>query len=144
MQESNQVKVPDIKQTVIFNAQIQKVWEAVSTSEGIAAWFMPNDFKPIIGHEFYLQSPFGSSPCKVIELDPPNRLSFSWDVSGWIVSFELKELDGKTEFTLTHTGWKAPDEIVPKVQEKNSVIRDRMNAGWESLVNERLRGVVEN
>jgi uncharacterized protein YndB with AHSA1/START domain len=144
MQKNTQDKVPDIQQTVIFNAPIQKVWEAVSTSEGIAAWFMPNDFQPEIGYEFNVQSPFGPSPCKVLELDPPNRLSFSWDVSGWIVSFELKELDGKTQFTLTHSGWKAPDEIVPKAGAKNSVIRDRMNMGWETLVNENLRKVVEN
>jgi uncharacterized protein YndB with AHSA1/START domain len=144
MQKNTQDKVPDIQQTVIFNAPIQRVWEAVSTSEGIAAWFMPNDFQPEIGYEFNVQSPFGPSPCKVLELDPPNRLSFSWDVSGWIVSFELKELDGKTQFTLTHSGWKAPDEIVPKAGAKNSVIRDRMNMGWETLVNENLRKVVEN
>ncbi len=35
----------DIKQTVIFNASIQKVWDTVSTAEGIASWFMPNDFE---------------------------------------------------------------------------------------------------
>ncbi|MCV5062958.1 SRPBCC domain-containing protein, partial [Escherichia coli] len=34
----------DIKQTIVFNASIQKVWSVVSTAEGIASWFMPNDF----------------------------------------------------------------------------------------------------
>ncbi len=34
----------DIKQTIVFNASIQKVWNVVSTAEGIASWFMPNDF----------------------------------------------------------------------------------------------------
>jgi uncharacterized protein YndB with AHSA1/START domain len=143
MQENNQGTLPDIRQTILFNAPIQKVWEAVSTSEGIAAWFMPNDFQPEVGHEFHLQSPFGPSPCKVLELDPPNRLSFSWDVSGWIVTFELKELDEKTEFTLIHSGWGEPDEIIPKAGAKHSVIRDRMNQGWESLVKENLRKFVE-
>ncbi|MBA4493906.1 SRPBCC domain-containing protein [Paenactinomyces guangxiensis] len=121
----------------------QKVWKAVSTSEGIAAWFMPNDFQPKVGHEFTLQSPFGPSPCKVLELDPPKRLSFAWDESGWRVTFELTELEGKTEFTLIHSGWGKPDEIVAKPSEKNSVIRDRMNKGWEGLVNNNLRKVVE-
>ena len=49
----------DIKQTVMFEAPIQKVWGMESTSEGIASWFMPNDFKPRVGHEFHVQSPFG-------------------------------------------------------------------------------------
>ncbi|WP_028400352.1 SRPBCC family protein [Ectobacillus panaciterrae] len=143
MQNNNQATVSDIKKIIVFNAPIQKVWDAVSTSEGIAAWFMPNDFQPETGYEFHLQSPFGPSPCKVLELDPPNRLSFSWDVSGWVVSFELKELDGKTEFTLIHSGWKEADEIVPKAGQKNSEVRDRMNMGWEMLVKENLRKAVE-
>lgn len=143
MQGNNQSTVQDIRQTVVFDAPIQKVWEAVSTSEGIAAWFMPNDFQPKIGHEFHLQSPFGPSPCKVLEFDPPNRFSFAWDVSGWIASFELKEQDEKTQFTLTHTGWGETDEVVPKAGEKNSVVRDRMDAGWTMLINEGLRKAVE-
>ncbi|GAE30356.1 SRPBCC family protein [Halalkalibacter hemicellulosilyticus] len=133
----------DIKQTVIFEAHIQKVWDTVSTSEGIESWFMPNDFQPIVGHEFHVQSPFGPSPCKVLEVDEPNKLSFSWDTDGWIISFLLKDLGNKTEFTLIHSGWKSPDTIVPKSGEKNSIIRERMDNGWVELVNKRLRKVVE-
>jgi uncharacterized protein YndB with AHSA1/START domain len=141
MKENTQLS--DIRHTVVFDAPIQKVWEAVSTSEGIAAWWMPNDFQPKIGHEFTLQTPFGPSPCKVLELDPPNRLTFAWDEFGWRVSFELKELEGKTQFTLIHSGWGEPEEIVPKASEKHSVIRDRMDNGWEKLVNDNLRKLVE-
>jgi uncharacterized protein YndB with AHSA1/START domain len=143
MQTNNQSKVPDIRKTAVFHAPIQKVWEAVATSEGIASWFMPNDFEPKVGHEFTLQSPFGPSPCKVLEIDPPHRLSFSWDES-WRVSFELKELDGKTEFTLIHSGWGDPNEIIQKAGEKQSVIRDRMNNGWDRIVGDNLRKVVED
>ncbi|AIK38572.1 SRPBCC domain-containing protein [Bacillus pseudomycoides] len=133
----------DIKQTVIFEAPIQKVWNAVSTSEGIASWFMPNDFEPKVGHEFHVQSPFGPSPCKVLEIDEPHRLSFSWDTDGWVVSFILKDLGDKTEFTLIHGGWKQADTILPKANEKSSVIRDRMAGGWVAIVNEKLKKVVE-
>ncbi|MEC0272227.1 SRPBCC family protein [Peribacillus frigoritolerans] len=133
----------DIKKTVILEAPIQKVWDTVSTAEGIASWFMPNDFQPKVGHEFHVQSPFGPSPCKVTELDAPHRLSFSWDTDGWFISFLLKELDGKTEFTLIHGGWKEPDTILTKPNEKSSVIRDRMNHGWEQIVNQGLKKAVE-
>ncbi|TYR81455.1 SRPBCC domain-containing protein [Priestia megaterium] len=136
-------KVQDIKQTVVFEAPIQKVWEKVSTSEGIASWFMPNDFELKEGHEFYLQSPFGPSPCKVLEIEAPHRLSFAWDKDGWVVSFILKELDDKTEFTLIHSGWEHPDAILPKANEKSSVIRDRMNNGWVGIIGEKLRKAVE-
>ncbi|MFF5399333.1 SRPBCC domain-containing protein [Peribacillus butanolivorans] len=141
--ESNQNTLQDVKKTVILEAPIQKVWDTVSTAEGIASWFMPNDFQPKVGQEFHVQSPFGPSPCKVLEIDAPHRLSFSWDTDGWIVSFILKELDGKTEFTLIHGGWKEPDTILPKPNEKSSVIRDKMAHGWEQIVNQKLKKAVE-
>src|SRR3954469_16976969 len=143
METNNQTKLDDIKQTVMMEAPIEKVWDKVSTSEGIAAWFMPNDFELKEGHEFHVQSPFGPSPCKVLEIEKPHRLSFSWDTDGWIITFILKELGEKTEFTLIHSGWKEPDSILPKANQKSSVIRDTMNNGWEKIVHERLRKVVE-
>ncbi|PLT30599.1 SRPBCC family protein [Peribacillus deserti] len=135
--------VSDIKKTILLEASIQKVWDTVSTAEGISAWFMPNDFQPVEGHEFHIQSPFGPSPCRVLQVDPPNRLSFSWDTDGWVVVFELEERDGKTEFTLTHSGWKPADEIIGKAGEKSSIIRDRMDQGWQAIVSERLKKAVE-
>lgn len=132
----------DIKQTVVIEAPIQKVWDRVSTSEGIASWFMPNDFEPAVGHEFHIQSPFGPSPCKVLEVDEPNKISFSWDTNGWEVSFLLKDLGGKTEFTLIHGGWGPPEAVIPKANEKGSVIREIMNQGWVKIV-DKLQKVVE-
>ncbi|WP_053220091.1 SRPBCC family protein [Virgibacillus senegalensis] len=136
-------KVKDIKQSVILNAPIEKVWKTVSSAEGLETWFMPNDMKAIPGHEFHVQSPFGPSPCKVLEVEEPHFLSFSWDTDGWIVSFYLEETDGKTAFTLVHSGWKEPDAILPKPNEKSDVIRERMNNGWQNIVSNRLREVVE-
>ncbi|SDL88102.1 Uncharacterized conserved protein YndB, AHSA1/START domain [Sediminibacillus halophilus] len=136
-------KVSDIKQSVLLNAPIEKVWKIVTSAEGLESWFMPNDMKAIPGKEFHVQSPFGSSPCKVLEVEEPNFFSFAWDTEGWIVSFYLKEKDGKTEFTLVHSGWKEPDAILPKANEKSYVIRERMNNGWRNLVTNRLREAVE-
>lgn len=144
METNHQQALEDIKQTVILNAPIQKVWENVSTAEGITAWFMPNDFQAKVGHEFHVQSPFGPSPCKVIEIDAPHRLSFEWDTDGWFVTFILKDIGGdKTEFTLIHGGWKGPDTIVPKANKKSSVIRNTMEKGWIGIINERLKKAVE-
>ncbi len=143
MQGNAQATLPDIRKTAVLNAPVQKVWEAVATSEGIAAWYMQNDFKPQVGHEFHLQTPFGATPCKVLEVDPPRRLSFTWDDFGWRVSFELKELDGRTEFTLVHSGWGAPDDIIPRSGQTHAAIHDVMNNGWEPIVNDNLRKAVE-
>jgi uncharacterized protein YndB with AHSA1/START domain len=133
----------DIKQTVVFEAPIQKVWDTVSTAEGMSSWFMPNDFRAVEGHEFHIQSPFGPSPCKVLVIDEPNKLSFAWDTDGWVVTFLLKELGDKTEFTLIHGGWKNADTVLPKAHAPSSVVHERMNGGWVNIVNERLKKAVE-
>ncbi|MCE5173404.1 SRPBCC domain-containing protein [Paenibacillus profundus] len=131
MEHNSNNTLPDIRQTLVLNAPIQKVWDAVATSEGIAAWFMPNNFQPIEGYEFELNAgPFGMSPCKVTEIAPPNRLSFNWG-KDWTLTFELVDLDGKTEFTLIHAGWDA--DKVTEFGQSHAMVRDRMNQGWTGL-----------
>ncbi|CAM4306335.1 MAG: SRPBCC domain-containing protein [Paenibacillus macerans] len=124
--------LPDIRHTIMLNAPISRVWEAVATSEGIAAWFMPNDFQPVEGFEFHLNAgPFGNSPCKVTLVDPPHRLSFNWG-KDWTLTFELKEQGDRTEFTLIHGGWSA--EQVTEFGEAHGLVRGRMDQGWAGLV----------
>ncbi|MNC23875.1 hypothetical protein D3C76_723620 [compost metagenome] len=134
--------LPEIRKTVVLNAPIEKVWNAVSTSEGLAAWWMDNTFEPAIGKEFILRSgQFGDSPCKVTELEPPHRLGFDWG-KDWHLAFELKELENKqTEFTLIHSGW---DETkATEFGQPHSVIRGIMNGGWEKIVNTSLVQYIE-
>ncbi|RED58078.1 SRPBCC family protein [Cohnella lupini] len=125
--------LPDIRQTSLFNAPVQKVWAAVSTTEGIAAWFMPPiGFIPEVGNEFHLDAgPYGKSPCKVTVVDPPNRLSFTWG-KDWTLTFELEEKGDQTEFTLIHSGWNA--DMQTEFGEPHDLVRERMNGGWVGLV----------
>jgi len=134
--------LPDIKKTVVLHAPIKKVWNAVSTAEGIAAWFMPSTFEPVLGHEFILHAgPYGDSPCKVTELEPPNLLGFDWD-KDWHVRFELKELgENKTEFTLIHSGWD--ENTLTKFGQPHPAIRSIMNEGWEGIVKKALVSYIE-
>ena len=134
--------LPEIRKSIVLNAPISKVWEAVATSGGIAAWWMPNTFEPVLGRDFILHTgQFGDSPCKVTELDLPNKIGFDWD-EDWHVVFELKELEyGKTEFTLIHSGWNA--DKVTKFGQPHSIIRDIMDNGWEPLVKEKLVAFIE-
>jgi uncharacterized protein YndB with AHSA1/START domain len=135
-------KLPEIRKTVVLNAPIEKVWKAVATSEGISAWWMPNTFEPVLGREFILHAgPYGDSPCKVTELNPPHRLGFDWD-KDWHVVFELRELEeGKTEFTLIHSGWDA--DKVTKFGQPHSNVRSIMDGGWEKIVKEKLPSYIE-
>lgn len=114
----------------MMDAPIHKVWNAVATSEGLAVWLMPNDFQPVMGHEFTFKSqPLrgwdGIVHCKVMELDPSNRIGFTWcgNNMNQYVSFELKALNDKTEFTLVHSGWS----------EEHAELREVMYEGWGYL-----------
>lgn len=132
MDQNNTSKLPDIRHTILLNAPISRVWEAVATSEGIAAWFMPNTFQPVEGYEFVLHAgPFGDSPCKVTVLDPPRRLAFHWG-KDWTLTFELEEKDNQTEFTLIHGGWTA--DQVTEFGQPHEVVRGNMDQGWAGMV----------
>ncbi|RSD28855.1 SRPBCC family protein [Mesobacillus subterraneus] len=132
----------EIRKTVILNAPIEKAWKAVSTSEGIAGWWMPNTFVPELGADFILHAgPFGDSPCKVTELEPPYRLGFDWG-KDWHLQFLLKELDSsRTEFTLIHSGWDP--EKVTEFGQSHTMIMERMDNGWDQIVNEKLPSYIE-
>jgi uncharacterized protein YndB with AHSA1/START domain len=94
-------------------------------------WFMPNDMKPVVGHEFQLNAgDFGKSPCKVTEVDPPTRLAFNWG-KDWTLTFELKDLDGKTEVTIIHSGWDA--DKATEFGAPHSIVRGQMDPGWAGL-----------
>jgi uncharacterized protein YndB with AHSA1/START domain len=136
-----QESLPEIRKSIILNAPIEKVWKAVSTSAGIAAWWMPNTFEPVLGHEFILHAgQFGDSPCKLTELNPPYRLGFNWG-KDWHLAFELKSLDGKTEFTLIHSGWEA--DKATEFGQPHAIIRSIMDGGWDKIVKEKLPSYIE-
>jgi len=139
---SESQKLPDIVRTLELNAPIEKVWNMVSTAEGISAWFMPpNGFEPVVGHEFTLNAgQFGMSPCKITAFDPPERLSFNWG-KDWTLSFELKALpDDRTSFTLTHGGWS--EDTLTEFGQPHSAIREHMSGGWTGIV-AKLQRLVE-
>lgn len=131
MNKDKQGMLPDIVRTIVMNAPMQRVWNAISTSEGLASWLMPNDFKLEMDYEFTFRGkPKGNWDgivhCKVTEINPPDRLAFTWGGNNLeqYVSFDLIELEkGKTELTLIHSGWS----------EEFAILREVMYDGWGYL-----------
>lgn len=138
---NEQERLPEIRKNVMLNAPIEKVWEAVATSEGMAGWWMPNTFEPILGQEFILHAgPFGDSPCKVTELTPSNLVGFNWG-KDWHLVIELKSFNEKTELTLIHSGWYT--DKVTEFGQPHTVVRNMMEGGWEKILNEKLPLYIE-
>ncbi len=87
--------------TAIVERQIpyppEKIWRALTQPHLLADWLMKSDFAPVVGHEFRFTADWGAVDCKVLAIDPPTSLSYTWSAYG---------LDSVVTFTLTpqHTG----------------------------------------
>jgi uncharacterized protein YndB with AHSA1/START domain len=141
MEDPSQNQLPDIRKTLVVDFPIQNVWEAIATSEGIAAWFMLNDFQPVLGHKFYLDaSPIGLTPCKVTLIDPPSRLTYEWG-KDWVLTFELSDLEGQTELKIIHSGWDA--NKVAESGRPHPVVHERLTQAWIVLINRLVRRAIK-
>ena len=116
-----------IRRSILLNAPISRVWQALSTSEGLATWLLPNNFRPLVGATFsFIAEPQddwnGVVMCQVIEIDEPHNLTFTWsenpDLPPTLVSFELRNLNGRTEVCLVHSQREhLPEDYVSKLDQ---------------------------
>lgn len=95
----------DIDLTARYAHPIERVWRALTSSEALAAWLMPNDFVPEAGHRFtFTTKPApgfdGTVHCQVLEIDAPTRMVWSWKGG---------PIDTTLTFTLTPHGTDATD-----------------------------------
>jgi uncharacterized protein YndB with AHSA1/START domain len=95
-----------------YDHPIERVWAALTSAEALAAWLMPNDFQPIVGHEFTFRTDpapgfDGIVHCRVLELAEPSRMVWSWR-GGPIdttVTFTLSPLGSTTRFRMRQLGF---------------------------------------
>ena len=106
--------MPDILHRVGVNAKPERVYEALTTIEGLRGWWVSGtkgDAKP--GGTI----DFGFCTMKVIEAVPGKRVHWRC-VSGppeWVgteVTFDLAWKDGQTFILFTHANWKEPVEFM--------------------------------
>jgi uncharacterized protein YndB with AHSA1/START domain/catechol 2,3-dioxygenase-like lactoylglutathione lyase family enzyme len=103
----------DIAISQTYPHPIARVWAALTSAEALAAWFMPNDFEPVVGHEFTFRTQpapgfDGIVRCRVLEVTPPTRMVWSWRGGplDTTVTFDLTALDERTTlFEMHHLGF---------------------------------------
>lgn len=95
----------------------EQVWQAITNSATLAEWMFPNDFEPRVGHHFTFRVPGNPKMnfdgltvrCEVLELDPPNKLVFSWSAGAPVentqVSFQLEPDGDGTRILFEHSGF---------------------------------------
>lgn len=121
-----------------YDATVEELWDLLATRDGLAAWLMPNDFEPVVGHRFtFTDTPRpplydGVVGCTVLELEPLRRLRLSW-VGGpidTVVTFTLTELaPGRVRLELEHTGFSGL---------RASFVRAVLGLGWRGLLRREL------
>lgn len=93
----------------------ERVWRALTDPELLARWLMPNDFRPELDHEFTFRTDpapgfDGIVRCRVTELQPPERLVFTWAGGpiDTVVTFELHQEEAGTRLVMRQTGFRGP------------------------------------
>jgi uncharacterized protein YndB with AHSA1/START domain len=91
----------------------ERVWRALTDRAEIADWLMASDFEPRVGHRFTFRTTprpgfDGIVECQVTEVDPPRRLSYTWQ-GGWlkvpsVVTYELEPTADGTRLRFLHSG----------------------------------------
>jgi uncharacterized protein YndB with AHSA1/START domain len=86
----------------------EKLWRALTQPHLIEEWLMKNDFAPAIGHKFQLRGDWGHADCKVLEIEPNKKLSYTWDAMGMesVVTFTLAPAGGGTHLRVEQAGFR--------------------------------------
>jgi len=115
----------------------EKVWRALTQSDLLARWLMPNNMVAKTGHKFQFKSPVpagaawdGTVNCEVLEATPPKRLRLTWVGGGidTVVSWTLTPSAGGTRLHLEQAGF-GPDQ---------PWAYDGATYGWQKFIGQEL------
>ena len=89
----------------------EKIWRALTQPHLIQEWLMKNDFALDVGRKFTLTGDWGSVDCEVLEVEPNESLSYSWNAMGLesTVTFTLTKTSTGTRLRMDQAGFR-PDQ----------------------------------
>jgi len=126
----------------------EKVWRALTEPQLLAAWLMPNDIKPQVGHRFaFKAAPVpgwdGIVHCEVLMVEPHRRLRYSWRSGSDRLKNYGAPLDTVATWTLTPTAaggtrLRLDHDGFPL----ESFAFTKMNEGWRGKVAQRIAQVL--
>jgi uncharacterized protein YndB with AHSA1/START domain len=110
-----------IDMEIEIDAPIGRVWQAVSTQEGLRGWFSPViEIDPRIGGWVEFHGTHGSMPYRfggrIVELKAPTRITWEWNslLEDWpaptLLTIELFDQGTQTRVEMRHHGWEALGE----------------------------------
>ncbi len=131
------MRIDEIRREVVFEAPIEKVWDALTAPEHLSKWFGDSaevDLRPG-GRARFGWSEFGASTEAIVEVvDRPTQFSFRWEAlkdtpveqASTLVEFSLESVGEGTRLTLVESGFAAlPGDAYDHRFEENS-------SGWSA------------
>lgn len=113
-----------------------RVWAALTTPELLAAWWVPGDIEPVVGHEFLLEMPgWGNVPCTVLEVVEPELLVYTF--ADWTLTWRVVAEGTGTRLILEHAGFDLTNG-------QHQFAFDNMGPGWRDEILPRLAAVLED
>ena len=95
----------------------EKLWRALTEPALLTQWLLRNNFVLEVGREFeFRNEPAGGwdgvIECKVLAIEPLQRLTYSWRAFGLesTVEFTLTSAEGGTHLRMEHSGFPADRE----------------------------------
>ena len=117
--------VPNTVYVTYIASTPEKVWEALTSAEFTKRFFFGRavEVEPKVGGSFAMRMPDGRYDIKgkVIEWDPPRRLSVTWEVDfeefrelpESLVTYDIEPMGGSVKLTMTEAHrWDVPDAIL--------------------------------
>ncbi len=86
----------------------EKIWRALTQSQLIEEWLMKTDFKPVVDHQFNLRADWGAVDCRVLEVEPNQTLSYTWEALGLesVVAWTLTPTSTGTHLRMEQSGFR--------------------------------------
>ena len=131
-----------------FNVTTVKVWAAITQVEQMREWFFENipDFKPQVG--FKTSFPVQSNNrefihvWKIVEVIPERKITYDWSYKNLEgsgnVTFELFDIKGGCQLTLTNTGLDSFPDDIPEFKRQSCL------DGWNYFIKERLSNYLKS
>lgn len=130
-----------------FPQEQEVVWECLTNPDLVGEWLMPNDFKPVVGHQFEFRSKpqpgwSGIVYCEVRTVEPMTRLIYTWtsgksrtdlDMSTTVTWTLTQEANG-TRLRLEHAGFTGL---------RNLMVSKVLAGGWRTKIAARLKACIE-
>jgi len=129
----------------LYNAPIDKAWSALTDPAKLRKWYFPQlqQFEPVVGYHFEFDDNTSDYQKEwiVTKVTAGKTLAHSWAYKGYPgsseVTFELFAEGNKTMLRVTQTDL----ESFPDHPHFN---RERFEQGWDNLLGQNLKQLLEN